>query len=122
MVNLPLDEGHLGVRFAGFWENRDGTINNIFNKVYGPTPGVANKVDSRNDYSVRGSLRWEPTNNTTVDIIVSTGKEDDSRVRAQVQLCHRDPSGVLGCLPDKLAFEPLNGNATFGTLFASNIG
>lgn len=122
MVNLPVMDGQLGVRLAGFWENRGGTIDNIFNSVYGPHPGVANRVDSRNDYSVRGSVRWEPSAHTTVDLILSTGKEDDSRVRAQVQLCHRDPSGVLGCLPDKLAFEPLNGNATFGTLFASNVG
>src|SRR5205814_8410889 len=73
-------------------------------------------------FSVRGALRWEPSPNTTVDVMVQAGHEDDSRVRAQAQLCHRDPSGVLGCLPDSLQFQSINGNATFGTLFASNIG
>ncbi len=28
-------------------------------------------------------------------------------------MCHTDPTGVIGCLPDKLAFQPINslGNA-----------
>src|SRR5215469_193918 len=68
-VNVPLDEGKLAFRGAAFWENRDGDITNVFNSVYGHTasaiPDVANHVDSRNDYSVRGSLRWEPTASTT---------------------------------------------------------
>ncbi|MBI3676801.1 MAG: TonB-dependent receptor [Proteobacteria bacterium] len=119
MVNVPLVEGQLGLRLAGFWESRDGTIDNVFASTHA---GVASKIDSRHDYSLRGSLRWQPSDKTTVDLVLSASNESDSRVRAQKQLCHRDSSGVLGCLPDKLADEAINGNATFGTLFASNIG
>lgn len=119
MVNLPLDAGHVGLRIAGFWENRDGTVKNIY-PGNNPGSGIAGNVDGRNDYSIRTSLRWEPTSRTTVDLILSTSHEDDTRVRGQVQLCDRDPSGILGCLPDKLAFEPTNGNATLGTELASS--
>lgn len=122
MGNLPIVDGQFALRISGYWQNRDGTVQNIYNSVYGQTPGVADRIDSRDLYSVRGSARWEPNSNTTVDVMVQIGHENDSRVRGQVQLCHRDPSGILGCLPDKLAFEPLNGNATFGTIFASNVG
>ena len=121
-VNVPLDEGKFAIRGAAFWERRDGDITNVFNAVNGNTPGVANHVDSRNDYSVRLSARWEPSSSTSFDFMVQYGNEDDTRVRAQVQLCHRDPSGVLGCLPDAANAEPLNGNATLATLLASNLG
>ncbi len=120
MVNLPIVTDRLGVRVAGFWENRDGTVKNIYPSL-NPGSSVADKVDSRNDYSVRGSVRWQPTSKTTVDFMVQASSENDTRVRGQVQLCDRDPSGVLGCLPDKLGFEAANGNATLGTLLASNL-
>ena len=116
MVNVPVENGQLAIRLATFWENRDGTVDNIFRG-----PGVASSVDSRNDYSFRGSVRWEPTSNATVDLMMQTAHEDDSRVRAQKQLCHRDPSGILGCLPDSAGFEPLNGNATLGVVLDSNV-
>ncbi|HUJ47196.1 MAG TPA: TonB-dependent receptor [Rhizomicrobium sp.] len=121
MANMPIIDGQLAARVALFWENRDGTVDNLFNKFYGKTPGVADSVDSRNDYSFRGSMRWEPTSNTTVDFMVQTAHEDDSRVRGQVQLCHRDPSGILGCLPDSLRAQALNGNATLGVVLDSNV-
>jgi iron complex outermembrane receptor protein len=120
MVNLPIVDDQLAVRVAGFWENRDGTVKNIY-PALNPGSSVVNKVDGRDDFSLRGSVRWEPTSRTTVDAIVQYGHEDDTRVRGQVQLCDRDPSGVLGCLPDKLAFQPTNGNATLGTLLSSSL-
>ncbi|HEY8950230.1 MAG TPA: TonB-dependent receptor [Rhizomicrobium sp.] len=121
MVNLPLDPGKLAFRFAGYWENRDGTINNIYPSLH-PGSGIDNKVDSRNDYSVRGALRWAPTDRTTVDLMLQAGHEDDSRIRAQATRCHTDPSGVLGCLPDSLAAEPANANAGLSRTFGSEIG
>ncbi len=118
MVNLPISDGTQALRIAGFWENRDGTVKNIF-PGNNPGSGIDSRVDGRNDYSLRGSYRWEPTSRTTVDLILQTSHEQDSRVRGQVQLCDRDPSGILGCLPDKLGFQPTNGNATLGTELAS---
>jgi iron complex outermembrane receptor protein len=120
MVNLPLADGTAALRIAGFWENRDGTVKNIYPGL-NPGSGVDSRIDGRNDYSFRGSFRWQPSTKTTVDIMLQASHEDDSRVRGQVQECDRDPSGVLGCLPDKLAFQPTNGNATLGTLLDSNL-
>ncbi|MGH6870221.1 MAG: TonB-dependent receptor [Rhizomicrobium sp.] len=120
MVNMPISDGTAALRVAGFWENRDGTVKNAYPGL-NPGSGIADKLDGRNDYSFRGSFRWQPSSDTTVDMMLQTSHESDSRVRGQVQLCDRDPSGVLGCLPDKLAFEPTNGNATLGTLLSSNL-
>src|SRR5262249_43183081 len=38
------------------------------------------------------------------------------------QLCHRDPSGVLGCLPDQLGTQPLNVLSTLGATLGSKQG
>lgn len=121
MVNIPIVQGQLGLRVAGFWENRDGTIDNIYPALH-PGSGIKDKADSRNDYSFRTALRWQPTDRTTIDVMVQTGHEDDSRIRAQATRCHTDPSGVLGCLPDKLAAEPANANAGLSRTFPSDIG
>jgi outer membrane receptor protein involved in Fe transport len=117
-VNLPLADGTAALRLAGFWENRDGTVKNVYPGL-NPGSDVDGRVDGRNDYSFRGSFRWQPSTKTTVDIMLQTSHEDDSRVRGQVQECDRDPSGILGCLPDKLAFQATNGNSTLGTELAS---
>ncbi len=107
MVNVPIITDKLGLRLAGDWVRHDGYSTNIY-------PGASSKhADSRNSLSGRASLRWQPNSKTTLDITASIAHEHDSRMRAQKQLCHTDPSGVLGCLPDKLASEPVNLNATF---------
>ena len=121
MVNLPLIPGQLGLRVSGFWESRAGTIKNIYPGI-NPGSGINDKMDSRHDYSVRTALRWTPSDRTTIDLMVQTGHEDDSRVRAQATRCHTDPSGVLGCLPDSLAAEPANANAGLSRTFGSDIG
>jgi outer membrane receptor protein involved in Fe transport len=118
MVNIPIIDGELAMRAAVFWENRDGTVKNLYPGLSGDH-SIDSRVDGRNDYSFRDTVRWEPTAKTTMDFIIQTSHEADSRVRGQVQLCDRDPSGILGCLPDKLGFQPTNGNATLGTELAS---
>jgi iron complex outermembrane recepter protein len=68
-------------------------------------------------YGVRGSIRWQPTDATTVDLMAYYFKEKDNRTRIQKQLCQRDPTGILGCLNNRLEFGQLNANSTFvGTL------
>jgi outer membrane receptor protein involved in Fe transport len=109
MINIPIGET-LGIRLAGTYLNRDGYTLNTYN---------GNRVDDRDLYAIRGSLRWEPTANTTVDLIGYYFHERDNRARIQKQLCHRDPTGVLGCLPDKLAYETTNGNSTLGGAITS---
>ena len=107
MVNMPIVTDELAIRVAADWVRHDGYATNI-----DPTAGDAHP-DSRDQWSARGSIRWQPTQNTTVDVIYSHANEDDTRMRGEKQLCHTDPSGVLGCLPDKLADGPVNPNATF---------
>jgi iron complex outermembrane recepter protein len=107
MVNMPIITDELGIRIAADKLSRDGFATNIF-------PGTNDKhPDSRDQWSVRGSVRWQPSDATTVDFIMQHGKENDTRMRGQKQLCHSDPSGVLGCLPDALAAEAVNLNATY---------
>ncbi|MBV9549579.1 MAG: TonB-dependent receptor [Alphaproteobacteria bacterium] len=124
MLNVPLIDGHLGLRLAGDWVRHDGFTQNI----YGAGPS---RVDSRDLWSGRALLRWQPQEDTTIDLIASHSAEADSRLRGQKQLCDTDPTGTLGCLPDALSGNggAVNLNATFfntpvskqsfGTLFAS---
>ncbi|UVO52061.1 TonB-dependent receptor [Sphingomonas sp. SUN019] len=107
MINLPLGDT-LAVRVAGFYLNRDGYTKNLYNDT---------RLDGRDMYSVRGSIRWEPSIDTTVDLMGSYFKEDDNRLRIQKQLCQTDPTGVLGCLNNRRDAGRTNTNSTFtGTL------
>jgi len=110
MVNVPLGET-LGVRLAGYYLNRDGFVNNL-------TTG--NKIDDRDMFALRGTITWEPTADTKVTLMGYYFKEDDNRSRIQKQLCHRDPTGVLGCLPDRLGNDVLNANSTLASVLTSN--
>ncbi|QLC23496.1 TonB-dependent receptor [Parasphingopyxis sp. CP4] len=109
MVNVPLADW-AGLRVAGTYLRRDGYTTNLFD---------GSDIDGRDQYAIRGSLRLEPTPDTTIDIIGYYFEEDSNRSRIQKQLCDRDPTGVLGCLPTSLQNEPVNGNATLASIFAS---
>ena len=107
MLNVPLGET-LAARVAGFYLKRDGYTQNLFNN---------SSIDGRDMYAVRGSIKWEPTPDTTLDLMAYYFREDDDRARIQKQLCQRDPTGVLGCLANRRDFGKVNTNATFtGTL------
>ena len=110
MINVPIGET-LAFRGAGYFVKRDGYTTNI---------STGNDIDGRELFAVRGSLRWEPSPDTTVDLMGYYFREKDNRSRIQKQLCHRDPTGVLGCLPDRLGNETLNGNATLASILTSN--
>ena len=107
MINIPLTDT-LGVRAAGFYLNRGGYTKNVYN---------GDNLDGRDEYALRASLRWKPEPNTTIDLMGYYFHEKDNRLRIQKQLCQRDPSGVLGCLPGRNSFGTTNANSTFvGTL------
>jgi outer membrane receptor protein involved in Fe transport len=108
MVNVPLVGGKLGLRLAGDWVRHAGYTQNI----YGGTPS---RVDSRDLWSGRALLRWQPEADTTIDLIAAHSAEADSRLRGQKQLCDTDPTGTLGCLPGALSGNggAVNLNATF---------
>ena len=109
MVNVPVSDT-LAVRLAGTYLNRGGFTYNAFNNT---------RIDGRDEYAVRGSLRWRPEPNTTIDLMGYYFHEKDNRLRNQKQLCLRDPSGVLGCLPGGLANQVTNANATLSGIFTS---
>ena len=109
MVNIPLGDT-MGLRIAGIYLNRDGYTKNSF---------LDTRIDDRDLYSVRGSFRWEPSDDTTIDLLASYFREKDQRTRIQKQLCQRDPTGILGCLNSRLDNSPFNGNATFTAALTS---
>jgi outer membrane receptor protein involved in Fe transport len=109
MINLPIGDT-LAVRFAGYYLKRDGYTQNLYNN---------SKIDDRDMYGVRGSLRWQPTSTTTIDLMAQYFHERDNRMRIQKQLCQRDPTGILGCLNATLPNETTNANATLAEIFTS---
>ncbi len=109
MINIPLGDT-AAFRIAGIYLNRDGYTKNTF---------LNTRIDDRDLYSVRGSFRWEPTPDTTIDLLGSYFHERDQRTRIQKQLCQRDPTGILGCLNSRLDNSPFNGNATFTAALTS---
>jgi iron complex outermembrane recepter protein len=110
MLNIPVGDT-LGVRVAGYYSKRDGYTKNLFDN---------SNIDGRDMYAVRGSIRWQPSDRTTVDLMGYYFREKDNRARIQKQLCQRDPTGVLGCLPDRREFGATNNNSTFvGALTSS---
>ncbi len=107
MLNVPLDET-LALRVAGFYLDRDGTTKNVYDN---------SRIDGRNMWAVRGSVRWKPSVDTTVDLMGYYFKEHDNRLRSQKQLCQRDDTGYLGCLNNRLDPQTSNFNGGFlGTL------
>ncbi len=109
MFNLPLGDT-LGIRVAGTYLKRDGYTLNTYDN---------SRIDGRDLYSIRGTLSWEPSADTRIDLIGYYFREKDNRSRIQKQLCHRDPSGVLGCLPDTKSYETTNGLSTLAAVLTS---
>jgi outer membrane receptor protein involved in Fe transport len=109
-VNLQLGD-RLALRLAGIWLDREGYTDNIYN---------GEDVDGRDQYSLRSAFRWEPGEDTKVDLMLSWFDENSSRTRSQKQMCHNDPSALLGCLPDRLAFENPNPSSQFAGNVASS--
>jgi len=109
MVNIPIGDV-AGIRLAGYWLDRGGFMKNTFDN---------SRIDGRNLHAFRASIRVQPTSTTTVDLIGYYFREEDDRSRIQKQLCARDNTGILGCRPDGLAFETVNGNATLAAILTS---
>jgi iron complex outermembrane recepter protein len=109
MINVPVSQD-LALRLAGLYISRDGYTRNLYD---------GSRIDGRNQYALRGSLRYEPSDDWSVDLSGYYYHEDSDRARSQKQLCHRDPTGILGCLPDSLKYETVNANATTSAIAAS---
>ncbi|MDX1403073.1 MAG: TonB-dependent receptor [Woeseiaceae bacterium] len=110
-LNLPMGD-QWAVRFAGITTQRDGYTTNL---------ATGSDIDGRDMYAVRGSLRFQPSDRTTIDLMVSYMEDDSDRTRSQKTLCNRDPVGNLGCLNDTLDFEFPNGLGIFPSTPVTNI-
>jgi len=127
MINIPIIDGELGVRFAAIGVWHDGYEKNLYfgqASVYpGPFDGSKNaNINNQGTWSGRASIRWQPSSDTTIDVMAELGGENDRRVRGDQQYCHRDPSGVIGCLPDRLGLDPINTLSTLGDTLGSKQG
>jgi len=108
VVNIPLGET-VAARFAGITFTRDGYTDNL---------ATGNDIDDRDQWSARGALRFTPNDATDVTLMVNYYKEDSHRSRVTKQMCHHDPNGAFGCLPDSLGFEAGNMRGTLGGILA----
>ncbi|MEZ5922551.1 MAG: TonB-dependent receptor [Parvularculaceae bacterium] len=110
-INVPLSE-RLAFRLAGTTIQRDGYTTNLYDN---------SNIDDRDIYALRGSVRWLPTDNTTIDFTANYMRESDSRTRSQKQACEAGPlQPLLGCDPSgPRAYDPQDLRATF---FANTSG
>jgi iron complex outermembrane receptor protein len=91
MVNLPLVEDKLAVRFAGSMTERDGYDYNAI---------TDNSVNGRDLWSTRLTIGFEPNERFRANFVWERFKEDDNRSRTGKQLCHRDDGPtMLGSTP-----------------------
>lgn len=97
-INLPLGN-KASMRFAAIGYQRDGYTENLY---------TGNDIDGRDQWAARGALRVSPGEDTDIILTVNYYDEDSSRSRTTKQMCHRDPAGAYGCLPDRLGFETGN--------------
>ncbi len=110
-VNIPMGD-MFSARFAGVSTQRDGYTTNLF---------TGNDIDGRDMYAVRGTLRFQPSDRTTIDLMASFMEDDSDRSRSQKSLCNRDPVGNLGCLGDRLGFDTPNGLSLLPSNLVSNL-
>src|SRR3546814_17047171 len=75
MVNVPIGD-MIGVRLAGIYVNRDGYTTNLYD---------GSDIDTRDLYALRGSLRFEPGPDTTIDLMGYYFREKDTSLRNQKQ-------------------------------------
>jgi outer membrane receptor protein involved in Fe transport len=102
MINLPIVDDRLDVRFAGEWTKRDGyTKNRLTN----------DDVDGRDLWSARATLAWKPSESFQSTLVWEHFSEDDDRMRSNKQLCTTAPTPdeVGGQSTANLARSPLFG-------------
>ena len=82
MINIPLVDDKAAFRLAGAMTKRDGyTTNQMTGK----------QIDGRDLWSLRASLRFEPTPWLRADFVYEHFQENDDRLRSGKQLCKKDP-------------------------------
>jgi len=83
MINLPLVEDKVALRLAGAWTKRDG---------YTTNQNTGNAIDGRDLWSTRATLRMDPNDRFTANLIWEHFEENDDRLRSGKQTCERAPT------------------------------
>ncbi len=99
MVNIPIAEDNAALRIAGAWTKREGYVDNEI---------TGRPIDGRDLWSTRVSLRFEPTDRISANLVWEHFEEDDDRLRSGKQLCNKHvitevagmPVGYLDTLPN----------------------
>ncbi|ULQ47841.1 TonB-dependent receptor [Flagellatimonas centrodinii] len=108
MINLPLVEDTVALRFAGAWTKRDGYADNAI---------TDSPIDGRDLWSTRTSLRFKPNDIIEANLIWEHFEEDDDRLRSGKQLCDKDVvTNVAGFDVDY--FDRLSGAGQPTSLFS----
>jgi outer membrane receptor protein involved in Fe transport len=87
MVNIPLVEDVAALRLAAAWTKRNGYVENEI---------TGNPIDGRDLWSARASLRFEPNDWFSANLIYEHFEEDDDRLRSGKQLCNRHSTQQVG--------------------------
>jgi iron complex outermembrane receptor protein len=104
MVNMPLVEDAVALRFAGAWTKRDGYATNEL---------TGNPIDGRDLWSTRLSLRIAPTDRLEANLIWEHFEEDDDRLRSGKQLCKKDLKADIAGIPmPPVVGQPISSPAT----------
>jgi iron complex outermembrane receptor protein len=115
-VNIPIADG-FSQRFSAMFRKRDGYTQNLYNDT---------RIDGRDEFTLRSSTRFEPTDTTTVDLVLTYFKEDSDRYNAPKALCTPDPA--FGCSPNSVSFDypsvnfPIDGGLLPGIVRADTFG
>jgi iron complex outermembrane receptor protein len=94
MVNIPLVEDVVALRLAAAWTKREGYASNQL---------TGRSIDGRDLWSTRLSLRFEPTDRISANLIWEHFQEDDDRLRSGKQLCKKavSPTSLNGIPVDQ---------------------
>jgi len=132
-VNLPMGS-MFGLRVAGSYLEREGYTENL---------ATGNDIDSRELWSVRATLAFQPVESFRTFLLYERFEEDDSRNGGSKSLCIKDPGPAnvgatpvnnavarnylsRGCLQGSIyqpaAYGTVNSVATFGGLFSNVVG
>src|SRR6185312_7243989 len=105
MINLPIVDDRLDIRFAGEWTKRQGYS---FNAI------TDQRIDGRDLWSTRLSIGLKPVEDLQINFVWEHFQEDDDRLRSSKQLCATDkePTTVNG-----VPVPPIGSNTGYGGAF-----
>jgi len=82
MLNIPISDDRLDIRFAGEWTKRQG---------YSFNENTGQRIDGRDLWSGRVTIGFKPVENLQAYLVWEHFSESDDRMRSAKQLCKNDP-------------------------------